>query len=757
MDLGLDDFSDLEEIGRGGFGVVFKARQRAFGRTVAIKVLTNADDDTVRCFERERLALGQVSNHPNIVPVYASGLTPAGAPYLAMEYMQGGSLEDNIRHRGPSTWEATVDIGIKLCGALETAHRAGITHRDLKPANVLLSQYGEPHLADFGIASIEGGEHTKSGVITASIHYAPPEVLDGHRPGVAGDVYSLGAMLYSLVAGRAPFMKEGEDTIIALALRVAGQTPPDLRLVGVPDDLATVIERAMSKSAAHRYPTAEALGRALQQVQLAHGLRQTALPVESAPPDLANATTRFEAPAPGSQSHQIAPPLPATPVSPLSPGSSPPPVISGPYPPLGVTPSGAPSRSRGGLIAAGVAVAALLGGAVVYVATRDGDGVTVAAPEPTEASTEQATEAASEAATEQATETASEAATEEAATEAATEEEATEEATEPATEEAGPAAPVAESPLAAGPWQDQAPMLLERQQTNAVVTASGRIWVTGGLNPLGASLRSVESYDAATGWADCGCDLPQALNHHATALWQGRPVVIGGWIGDEEVPAGGQPELALQVNLETYMLGNDGWETLAPIPVPKVGALAVTVGDRIVVIGGQDGGATGGDRLLQPSTLVFDGQVWTEASPLPTPREHVAGATDGRFVYVVGGRPLPGGAAENMATLERYDPASDTWERLADMPTARSDLAAVWANGYLIALGGESATGTYDAVEVYDPATDTWASLPALAPARHGAAAVYYQSEVWIMGGAPEQGHNLSVDLVQSLGLTVGL
>jgi non-specific serine/threonine protein kinase len=91
------------------------------------------------------------------------------------------------------------------------------------------------------------------------------------------------------------------------------------------------------------------------------------------------------------------------------------------------------------------------------------------------------------------------------------------------------------------------------------------------------------------------------------------------------------------------------------------------------------------------------------------------------------------------------------------MPTARSDLAAVWANGYLIALGGESATGTYDAVEVYDPATDTWASLPALAPARHGAAAVYYQSEVWIMGGAPEQGHNLSVDLVQSLGLTVGL
>lgn len=312
---GTDEFIDLVEIGRGGFGVVYRAKQPAFGRTVAIKVLTYADEHTLRRFERERLALGPVSDHPNIVQVFASGLTTDGMPYLAMEFMQGGSLEDHLREHGASTWESTLEVGIKLAGALETAHRAGITHRDLKPANVLLSQFGEPHLGDFGIATIEGGEQTKSGLITASIHYAPPEVLDGRRPGVTGDVYGLGALLFAILAGGAPFARSGEDSIVALALRVASQPIPDLRPFGVPVEMAALIERAMAKAPGERYPSAEAMGKAMQSLQQAHGLRPTALPVLQAPTNLANATTHFEAPVVGSPVTPSGSVAPAQPVA----------------------------------------------------------------------------------------------------------------------------------------------------------------------------------------------------------------------------------------------------------------------------------------------------------------------------------------------------------------------------------------------------------------------------------------------------------
>jgi serine/threonine protein kinase len=141
-----------EAIGRGGFGVVYAADEPAFGRRVAVKVLTTriGDDEARRGFERECRAMGTLSGHPHIVAVHRGGTTDKGEPYIVMEFMAGGSLADRMALTGPLAWSEVLEIGILIAGALETAHRAGILHLDVKPANVLMSRFAEPALGDFG-------------------------------------------------------------------------------------------------------------------------------------------------------------------------------------------------------------------------------------------------------------------------------------------------------------------------------------------------------------------------------------------------------------------------------------------------------------------------------------------------------------------------------------------------------------------------------------------------------------------------------
>ena len=178
----------------GGFGVVYKAHQTGFERTVALKILpiAAADESARDRFERERMAMGALSSHPNIVTVYGSGFTDDQQPYIVMEFMSRGSLGDRLTKQGAMPWNDAVAATIKVAGALDAAHEAGVLHRDIKPENILVSQYGEPKLGDFGIARIEGANQTRSGVITATMAHAPPEIVEGKRPTEASDVYSLG-------------------------------------------------------------------------------------------------------------------------------------------------------------------------------------------------------------------------------------------------------------------------------------------------------------------------------------------------------------------------------------------------------------------------------------------------------------------------------------------------------------------------------------------------------------------------------------
>ena len=126
-------------------------------------------------------ALGALSQHPHVVTVFVSGFTADGRPYLSMEYMPGGSLADRIAG-GALPWPEAVDVVIKVAGVLQAAHDAGVLHRDIKPGNILVSGYGEPKLADFGIARMEDRTETRSGVVSATIEHAAPEVLAGQRP-----------------------------------------------------------------------------------------------------------------------------------------------------------------------------------------------------------------------------------------------------------------------------------------------------------------------------------------------------------------------------------------------------------------------------------------------------------------------------------------------------------------------------------------------------------------------------------------------
>jgi len=281
-ELGIDGYETLAPIGEGGFGRVFRARQAALARDVAVKVLaaSGMKDETVRRFERECRAIGTLSGHPNIVMIYDSGISRWGRPYIVMDFMSGGSFGDRLARSESVDPMSAVDAVVKIAGAVETAHRAGILHRDIKPENILLSAYGEPKLADFGVASIPGGYQTHTGAITASLAHAAPEVLEGQKATRAVDVYALGSTLFALIDGRPAFSPTDDGGLQSLIARTLTQPVPDLRTKGVPAQVCEVIERAMEKDPSHRYGSVEELATALQEAQRTAGWSITEIPVE---------------------------------------------------------------------------------------------------------------------------------------------------------------------------------------------------------------------------------------------------------------------------------------------------------------------------------------------------------------------------------------------------------------------------------------------------------------------------------------------
>ncbi len=262
VDLGIPGLGPATPLARGGFAQVYRAEQLSLRRSVAVKVLFAPPADKVAFarFERECHALGAVSHHPNIVVVHDRGFTADERPFITMEYREGGSLADRLADHGTFSPEDVRNIGIKMTEALLVAHRAGVIHRDVKPANILLSAYGEPALADFGIARIDGGHKTTTGQMSASAAHASRQVLSGDEPTVQSDVYSLGSTMLELCSGRTPFQRPGDATVWQLINRAMTEDVPNPTSFGVPEPLAGIIARALSHDLSIRHDGPATLG-----------------------------------------------------------------------------------------------------------------------------------------------------------------------------------------------------------------------------------------------------------------------------------------------------------------------------------------------------------------------------------------------------------------------------------------------------------------------------------------------------------------
>ncbi|MGW0021654.1 protein kinase domain-containing protein [Rhodococcus sp. NPDC003382] len=277
-------FEGVEQIGHGGFGVVYRCTQTDLHRTVAVKVLTvDLDEENRARFFREQQAMGRLTGHPNIVHILQVGTTGSGRPYLVMPYHRRGSLDARIRSLGPLPLDQALRLGVKMAGAIESAHRLGIVHRDIKPANILLTDYDEPQLADFGVAQIAGGFRTATGAVTGSPAYTAPEVLAGDPPSPAADVYGLGATVFSALTGHAAFERRSGEQVVAQFLRITTQPVPELREHGIPEDVSEAIARAMVRTPAERPATAAEFGEELRLLQRHHGfpVDEMALPTEN--------------------------------------------------------------------------------------------------------------------------------------------------------------------------------------------------------------------------------------------------------------------------------------------------------------------------------------------------------------------------------------------------------------------------------------------------------------------------------------------
>lgn len=313
----IDGYDDLVVIGRGASSTVYRARQASHGRDVAIKVLTVdiSDRKARRRFDRERSVNGRLSDHPNVVTVLESGLVEGRQPYLAMELFEHGSLADRLARRGPFELGETLHHGIRVAGALESAHRLGVLHRDIKPHNILLSRFGEPALADFGIASLLENERAMTAALTPN--HAAPELLEGEDPTAQSDVYSLGSTLYTLLAGTPPFAGPDGEGVLAQLLRITTSDMPPMPRTDVPPTLAELLRTALARSPGDRPASAADFGRALQGVQTNLGLAATPLPLGDAdgamPASPAPAAPPL--PPPAAVPHSDAPPPPHTPVA----------------------------------------------------------------------------------------------------------------------------------------------------------------------------------------------------------------------------------------------------------------------------------------------------------------------------------------------------------------------------------------------------------------------------------------------------------
>src|SRR5437763_2556679 len=264
----LGDYELLDEVGRGGQGVVFRARQKSLNRTVALKVISLgqwASKAHLRRFRLEAEAAARLE-HPGIVPIHEVGERD-GSCYFSMQFIEGGQLDEVVR-REPMPIRRAVELIAKVARTVHYAHEHGILHRDIKPGNILLDQKGEPHLTDFGLARLVETESTvtRTMEVLGTPSYMAPEQAVGNNAQLtnATDVYGLGAVLYQLLTGHPPFAVGTTYETMKLLLDTEPR-PPRLWSPKIDRDLSTICLKSLEKDPKRRYPSALALAEDLER------------------------------------------------------------------------------------------------------------------------------------------------------------------------------------------------------------------------------------------------------------------------------------------------------------------------------------------------------------------------------------------------------------------------------------------------------------------------------------------------------------
>lgn len=281
----LPGFTYVRPLGAGGFADVFLYEQDMPRRAVAVKVLTSdaIDADARYAFTAEADVMARLSAHPSILTILEASISSDGRPYLVTEYCPE-SMGDRYKQQ-PLPLATVLDVGVRMAGALETAHRMGVLHRDIKPSNILISSLGQPVLADFGIAAAMQSAGDEGPVIAMSVPWSSPEiVLEKTSGSVQSEIWSLGATLYTFLAGRSPFAlpEREKNTRDLVRQRVAKARYTPIGRPDVPKEVEDLLAQTMARDPAERPQSMQVLGEELRWLQSGSGLPQTHLEIASA-------------------------------------------------------------------------------------------------------------------------------------------------------------------------------------------------------------------------------------------------------------------------------------------------------------------------------------------------------------------------------------------------------------------------------------------------------------------------------------------